>query len=464
MKLTELVVGGLKGTERTFTFGENPIIMFRGENGTGKTTALQALHLLLTGKAPRAAGRSEATTGKDIMLLAAGDNLRIIGRWDNGVSVERKWTRQGKSVKEVLTQSINPSVKNNREAQGLLDMYFGRIQEVWEPSMFFELSSNKMRARLMTSVSSRPVGTVMDLMPNDIPEWAAPGSLDIPAETWVQFAIKETDSKIREEQAEIRTSQKQLDEMPMPGRTDDSGVKAKLADLREERAKIVRQQEAVSRVEVLRNKREFLLSQIAEMEMDIEAAHAEAQEMAETLLSLPEINEAVNTLQDKLKEIGRAEELEEQDTELREIIELAVESEATLKGFKAILKTVEQSLLASAKKPFEDTISSVIGKPTTVDLSDGGCRILVDGVDLSGLSDGETLRFIPGIAAGLAACSESKWVPLPIDRFESVSAKNRAEFLRGLQGLVKDGSVSQVFLASCQDTPEDADLCQVFDL
>ena len=464
MRLVELSITGLKAASKTYTFEDKNIVMFRGENGSGKTTALQALHLLLTGKAPRAAGRSEASSGKEIMLLSSGGEIQIVGRWDNGVRVERRWSRNGTGVKEVLRQSIQPDISGVRESQGLISLYFGRISEVWDPSSFFELSAAKMRAKLITSVSCRPIREVVSMLPDKLPPWAAPGSLDVPVETWLQAALKDVNSRIRDEQAEVRRSSKQLEEIPLSGSTDDTKVKALLEDLRNERVKIANQDALVAGLNAKEIKRELLMKQVSELDIEIEIDREQIKELAPGVMSLQEIDEKVRAAQDQLKEVGRAEELKEQAEELRASVEESRSSERDLKRLRASFESVEQEFLESAKQPFEDAITAVVGKKTTVDLSGGGCRILVDGVDLTGLSDGETLRFIPGIAAGLAATTESKWVPLPIDRFESVSGQDRADFLSALHRLAESGAVSQVFIATCQDSTENTDLCQVFDL
>ena len=78
-------------------------------------------------------------------------------------------------------------------------------------------------------------------------------------------------------------------------------------------------------------------------------------------------------------------------------------------------------------------------------------------MDISGLSDGESLRFIPGIVAALAFNSESKWIPLPLDRFEAISENERDQFIEGVSSLIEKGCLSQAFFAGCPDKAVESD-------
>ena len=163
---------------------------------------------------------------------------------------------------------------------------------------------------------------------------------------------------------------------------------------------------------------------------------------------------------DELKKIGAASELEAQQDDLRERILAATEEAEEYKELQTKLRKSQEHLLQQVKTGFEQAVSAVSDSPCVVNIDDGKCRITINGVDISGMSDGETLSLLPGIIAGLAATTESKWIPLLVDRFEAVSKSRRVSFLKALQQLIDSGKVSQAFIAGCPDeqpaTPENS--------
>lgn len=469
ISLTRLQIRGLKKGDGKYEF-PTEVAIFVGENGSGKTTILQAIHLLLRGRTPKSIGH--AATGKDILALSSNGRISIEGTWlsrapkepvssrggakFDKVMVKRSWVFNGSKVKEEIKQSIDPSVSGTKEQQGLLNLYFGNIPEIWNPDGFFDLSANKMRAKLLTSVSSRPIKSVLpDLqktLGDVIPYWANPSSLEMTAETWLQFTIKEADRRIRDEQADMRNLRRQLEEEPAFVRyRKENEVKAELDSLGEKRKEVIANSECISRLSFLQGKKEALLEQVSDMDIEIEVAKAEVEELKESSVSLDDIEKRYREVAEEYKVVGAQSEIEEQRTEFQEALDLAIQEEVKLKGTRTKLKLAEEILLESAKAPFEEAISSVVDKECRIDLSNGGCVIRLDGVDISALSDGETLSLVPGIIAGLARACEAKWLPMPLDRFEAISFERRVPFLRAVKKLIDEGALSQAIIAGCPD-------------
>ncbi len=67
--LSRLSFSGLKGPAKIYEFNKD-LVLILGENGTGKTSILQAIHLLVRGKVFRSTGMSSVGNGKDIIKLA----------------------------------------------------------------------------------------------------------------------------------------------------------------------------------------------------------------------------------------------------------------------------------------------------------------------------------------------------------------------------------------------------------
>ena len=462
--LTKLEIEGLKGGNKTYLFDKG-ITVFIGSNGSGKTTVLQALHLLLRGKVPRSSGMSPASIGKDILRLSStGRFLAISGEWTNpegvGCFVKREWKMAGGKVTEKINQNINKNTTGTKEQQGLLNLHFGNVTEIWDPSQFFGLSAAKLRSKIMGSIASRKISDVIDLFPSDIPKNFAPGSLDMPAESWLQHAMKRVDESIRETQAEIRIHKRTLDAgIEFVKHRTEEEVKAHLKVLLDKLSNAKSLDRYTEKLAHLKGRLSVLEEQTGKVKTEIEIVLAERQSaFARGELAKKEdmaaIHEEHMAVLEELKIVGAQQELSQQLEDAEEGLEVCQNFERKEKILRDDLKKTEQKLLMSAREPFERTISEVVGKECKIDLRSGGCLIKVGGVDISGLSDGENLRFVPGIAAALAANAESNWIPLPIDRLEAVSSNERAGFLDAIGGLIDDGCISQAFLAGCPDNGE----------
>lgn len=456
MYLSSLSILGLKGGDEDHKF-DSEMTLILGPNGSGKTKILQAIHLLLRGKVFRSTGMSSVTNGKDILKLSEAGKIEIHGEWSNGVRVKRSWRKSGSTAKEHIEQNIHLETTGIKEQQGLLNLYFGNMSEVWEPIEFFNLSSNKMRAKLMMSVQHRPISKVMRMLPEEMPVWARPGSLENPAEPWINSALKETESKIRSEQADIRSLQRRANETPrFVNVKAEAQLYKRLSEIQEELARAASSTKSTKvnflegRIAQVKHDIETLTVELSALEIDLEVVKAEAEEKKEFRVS-EEITKEQAQIYADLKTIGAVKALIEEQEEAIEEIELSKKEIDELKTFKNELMVAQNKLLITAKKPFEEAISKAVGKPCEISLKNNDCTIKVGGVDMSGLSDGEAIRFIPGVVAALAANIEAKWVPLPLDRLEAISEKERLGFLAAIRELIQSGAISQAFIAGCPD-------------
>jgi len=464
--LSKLSFSGLKGgdvmLDQAYNFNKN-LVLILGENGTGKTVILQAIHLLLRGKVYRSTGMSSVANGKDIIKLAhpSAREICINGEWSDGVNITRVWKKSGSSVKESITQNIHPETTGVKEQQGLLNLHFGNLSEAWEPVEFFNLSSAKMRSKLMMSVQRRPIKDVMKMLPEEMPVWARPGSIEFPAEPWINSVLKDAETKIKEEQASLRHLKKKTELEPEfipPDR--EMRLQKRLLEIQEEVARSMSSGSAKAsyiegRIDQINYELETLNNERKRLEIELEVAKAEAAEERENPVLVESLQAESRDIYVKLKDIGAARALAEEREDDLESMESSKNVVSQLKSFREKLYVAQNKLLVTAKKPFEESISKAVGKPCTISLKNNDCNIMVGGVDVSGLSDGENLRFIPGVVSALASNIESKWLPLPLDRFEAISKDKRTEFLFALKDIMKNGPVSQVFLAGCPDGIEE---------
>lgn len=461
--LSKLKFSGMKGPDKTYEFNKD-LVLILGSNGAGKTAILQAIHLLLRGKVFRSTGMSSIGNGKDIIKLAnpGAKEISIVGEWSDGSVVSRVWKKTGSSVKEFITQNIHPDTKGLKEQQGLLNLHFGNLSEAWEPVEFFNLSSAKMRNKLMMSVNHRPIKDVIKMLPEEMPAWARPGSIEFPAEPWINSALKDLGSKIKEEQAYARHLTKKTELEPEFVQLEDeerlkfdlSVISEKLSNLNKADDKEIqlkwRMAQLETNIKTLQDEYDAL-----EIEFEITVAEKEEGEPVDRTDQKKLLEKEQQVLFGKLKDLGAARAMAEEREEDLENLQGAKETLDDLKSFKEKLIIAQNKLLVTAKKPFEESISKAVGKPCVIDLKNNDCSIMVGGVDVSGLSDGENLRFVPGVVSALAANIESKWLPLPLDRFEAISKDKREDFLRALKSLISEGAISQIFLAGCPDSYEE---------
>ncbi len=221
-------------------------------------------------------------------------------------------------------------------------------------------------------------------------------------------------------------------------------------------AKILMERAAEARSAIDKAKRwEEDKAALGERETDLEIARAEHAALDNPTRDLTAIDEESSAIERKLSDAGALAHVK---TALSTCGERLAEIERgidDLKGHKEDLLGLQSRLLREVRAPLERAIAVATGKRCDLKLIDDRgadtCRIMVDGVDVSTISDGERIRFAPGVAAALLQCEEPQWRFLPVDRLESVSQDVRGGFLRTLETLVTENMVHQVVVCGCPD-------------
>lgn len=132
MKFKSITITGMhKVDKKTYTFNDD-VTYFIGENGSGKSTILEAAELALLGYIP-----GYAKTNESIMKHASGPAMSIEAEFDNGIKITRTWIRSGASVKSTADIS---------GYEGEISELLGDVElPVFDFNEFRSMTANKLK-------------------------------------------------------------------------------------------------------------------------------------------------------------------------------------------------------------------------------------------------------------------------------------------------------------------------------
>lgn len=134
MKLKNIRIRGMHNVvDRTYDLNDT-FTYFVGPNGAGKSTILEAIQLVILGYIP-----GYPKTNEGIMRHSSGDELEVIGTFDNGVVVSRKWTRTGTSVSNKVTTVPDGMLKDEGIVDDKLELPIYNFNE------FKDMTANKLK-------------------------------------------------------------------------------------------------------------------------------------------------------------------------------------------------------------------------------------------------------------------------------------------------------------------------------
>lgn len=201
---------GLKCRDARYELGD--VNGFFGENGAGKSTFLEALHLLARGEAP-----GVDATADGIMSLARGREITISAalRMPDGrlAQVSRSWKRDRENkVSQKITSTARPAGGNLAEMKSHLHGILGGMHEAWVTSEILEMSASKLRQRLLRILPKAELD-VAKLVPGDCPDWAQPKLCDLNAYEWVDYALRMGSEQLSAAHESVRRLSARLDEL-----------------------------------------------------------------------------------------------------------------------------------------------------------------------------------------------------------------------------------------------------------
>lgn len=132
MKLKSIRIIGMHNVVDK-TYDINSIITyFRGPNGAGKSTVLEAIQLVILGYIPGYNKTNEA-----IMKHSPTSEMQVIGTFDDGTTIMRKWTRSGSSISSSV--STIPSMDKVELVDSQLEL------PIYNFSEFKDMTANKLK-------------------------------------------------------------------------------------------------------------------------------------------------------------------------------------------------------------------------------------------------------------------------------------------------------------------------------
>lgn len=226
---------GLKAYDATHDLTD--ACFLTGENGEGKSSALEALHLMANGRVPGIDATADGimSLSRDNRFL--GIEVEILMPDGTQAHVSRTWTRDRKGhVKQEITNThTTGSIDDHKR---WLSEWLGSMPEAWSPEVFWDLSAGKMRQKLLRLIPLPEGKDLAGIVPANCPPYALPSKLagDPEPHVWARFAITNTRKEITERQASIRHTEKELEIIGHLSTRSTAPLEAKLAELRQEKA------------------------------------------------------------------------------------------------------------------------------------------------------------------------------------------------------------------------------------
>lgn len=234
MRLTKLSTYGLKAHNHTLTL--DPVQLLIGNNGSGKSEALQAVALLATSEAPGVGRTNDA-----IMRLALGGSevgavLEVRGTFSDRTKASRRWERVPVTKKGEVTNKVTETATlagpggqaSVEDAGPAIRLRLGAWAESWRPDDLLGLSADKLRRRLIVLL-----GGIGGAIPAELTA-QVPQHDDEDEEEWLTRARGVLADRTALARAEVRRLESLVASHAFEPAADDATVRARLATLRAE--------------------------------------------------------------------------------------------------------------------------------------------------------------------------------------------------------------------------------------
>lgn len=170
MRLTTITLENFKGFSGTYNLA--PIALFVGPNFAGKSTVIDAVRLLVLGYLPEL-GKTNAAT----FALASGRELSVIGTFDNGATVARRWFVKNDTIKSAFV--LPPFMEEQGSANAFAVMM--------DPQTYFGLSENERVSYIFTMIPGMAEAVTVDALTTQLQEMLATKGDELAADAIANF-------------------------------------------------------------------------------------------------------------------------------------------------------------------------------------------------------------------------------------------------------------------------------------
>lgn len=201
MKVKSVTITGMhKVDKKTYTFNDD-ITYFIGENGSGKSTILEATQLALLGYIP-----GYAKTNESIMKHSSGPVMSVEAELEGDIKIIRTWTKSGTSVKS--TTDVTGYDGNLIDLMGQVDL------PVFDFNEFRSMTANKLKDWFISFLPSsddaldikKELKSVIgnralpcDALLDDVDQWIK----DNPSQNTLEL-VKNLNAKFKEDQSFVK--------------------------------------------------------------------------------------------------------------------------------------------------------------------------------------------------------------------------------------------------------------------
>lgn len=295
MRLTKLSTKGLKGQDLNLDLG--PVHVLAGPNGSSKSAAILAVHLLVTGKLSTPDKKATAldsgvmlpSTNDGIMSLARGKSIELFGVWEEDgakpITVRRAWKRsRGGTIKETIDLTgIGSPEMTAKEQKVVISQALAPTLDLFFPANIVALGADKLRSKLLRAVAA-DLGDASRWTNEKLPKWAQPSVPDEDPLDWIGSARGQASKRLTEARAELRQAETVYADLEDAWGDIESpdAIQDRIARIREEGEAATARENAAKRLDEMRAqlKRHEAALSVADAQALVDEAEAKANEAA----------------------------------------------------------------------------------------------------------------------------------------------------------------------------------------